>query len=215
MEGATDFLKKCDASVRQNEALNFLNRIDFDAEKKRISARIQNNKGASFVVSQTDGGDVANRQRKAKPFGKPSDPTPWKPIRLEANKRPNVTPLIPKVYSGQAVGQRYDTGSVQRGSPGKMQGPQRVSRGGADWKEKSECSRSQFHLSVLKSEKLSTDTRTKKSAVQHLYDGRSGQNLPRNGSALRSPPDAMEDQAKLTVFKNTIYSNGHSLQARK
>jgi hypothetical protein len=230
LEEITAFLRKCDAAVRHNEGLNFFQKVDLDAERRRIAGRIQAIKGGSLIGGPSSPFDkVAPKKGHLLPPPKPTDGAPWKRDRPDAYRRPGASPLMAKNFSSNPRA-KWDAASVHHPKSPKDSRAGRPSRigTGTDVKEKSECSRSQFQLSVLKSEKYSIDTRTKKSVAQHVYQPKNSLNVSRGGypkpqfthptpatSARPQPSDHMEDQVKLTVFKNTLYSNGASQQSRK
>lgn len=220
LEEAHGFLKRCEATVRLTEGLNFLQRVDLDAERRRIAGRLQSTKGGSLIGFQSSPFERAPKKALPPP-AKISDHAPWKRGRVDGFRRAGVSPLLSK-NTPPNPRPNWDALSVQGPSPVKANKFGRPSRAGptTEGKEKSDCSGSQFHLSVLKSEKYSVDTRTKGSVAQHVYEPRTHHPrgmYPRLQAPTSRPPpsDQMEEQAKMTVFKTTLGTNGLGQPARK
>lgn len=209
METIKEHLKGCETAIRQAETVNFLQKVDFEAERKRICNKIMQTKGNSVSALPNDcvsGG--LYRGMKGKQWNKASQPVQMRVPRVDSYKRPVVVSPVMNKQPARYFNGRSETSSVRPASPGRLMNKRTFVAHGNDQRDKSECSRSQFQLSVLKSEKYSIDTRTKKSCAQPIRDScnnnQSAKEVTPFGSiyARDTHIDPMEDQAKLTVFKS-------------
>lgn len=214
MENIRETLKGCETALRHAETVNYLQKIDFEAERKRICNKLLQGKGnsANSLPGECVSGGLY-KGLKAKPWSRANQPAPKKGPRVDSYQRPVViSPTLSKQPARYFNG-RSETSSVRPASPGRLMNKRAVVGHKNDQRDKSECSRSQFQLSVLKSEKYSIDTRTKKSCAAPIRDSfpivQSVQEATPLGSVYVRDThcDLMEDQAKLTVFKSGASQN--------
>ena len=216
-------ISECEGYVKKSDEVNFLQNVNLENEKKKIVSRIMDNKSSMFVSSQTSSNIGGLKSNKPKVTSKITDNKSQK-IYIDKLKKGKPSPVNLKNPSNYSAQRPVAVNPPKDYSPKRTEQVEakKIKQSyGTEMKEKSDCSKSNFHLSILKSEKVSYDAQTKKSYVTHNLENNFTTNIPRNQMATIQSyhkfgkSDNLEDQIKQTVFKNGPNSNINSLYSRK
>ena len=217
-----EFVTQSGFILQQNQNINFIEKLDFPNERKKIASKILENKFSYFETSQLTANNAKSGNiKQSSKIGSKIPETKNQKGRMELFRKSKYTQM-PQNLNGNKK-REDDLVSVRLDSPKKVHDQQVLRKKhefGTGVKEKSEYSRSNFHLSVLKSEKCSIETQTKKSGFGNKFDNSfvniPGKNLTKGFMGGRfGSSENMEEQLKLTVFKNGPGSKLSSLKSRK
>ena len=200
--------------------MNMMEKICLDEEKKKIVTNIISNKKVVGKTVTTSDICVKNNQKmnKGQIINRTRDPKNLMG-NLDKLRKMRKSPNLKKNQMMTQITQ-IEKNSVKNFSPRKLNSKIQKSSPGTDGK--SNASRSNFHLSVLKSEKISLETQTKKSNYKNMPEPKLKVTkmarffpLNRDDSRKYKHPEVLEDEAKVTVFKTGSGSNLNSLYSRK
>lgn len=218
-------ISTCENEITKSDEVNFLQKLNFENEKRKIAHRITDNKGSIIVTSQSKTIQTTGiqRQTKTKLTAKLSENKSQK-MKFDDFKKVKNSPFITKLQTIHSVQRQLQYESEKNLSPkqiAKIHPKLLRSGNGLDIREKSECSKSNFHLSVLKSEKISNEIITKKSCFGNGSESNLILNNQKNSNSIfgnysrLGKNEHLEDQVKLTVFKTSQNSNVNGLNLKR